>query len=68
MGKVIGPRRSIQFHADEPPALLGGDSVANPVEHLLTALSSCMTTLMVYHSAENNLPIESMESHFQGEP
>ncbi len=59
--------KPFQFDADEPPALLGQDSGANPVEYLLTALSSCMTTSMVYHAAANGLPIESMESKFEGE-
>jgi hypothetical protein len=50
-GQVNSRSVPFQFNADEPPALLGQDSAANPVEYLLTALSSCMTTSMVYHAA-----------------
>src|SRR5579864_2918938 len=39
------------LQADEPAILLGKDTAPNPVEHLLHALASCMTTSMVYHAA-----------------
>lgn len=55
------------FEADEPPALLGGDSGANPVEYLLSALSSCMTTAIVYHAAARGFEIKKLESEFKGE-
>lgn len=58
---------SLQFSADEPPELLGTDTAANPVEHLLTALSSCMTSAIAYLAAAKGYKIESMESHFEGE-
>ena len=32
------------LEADEPPVLLGKDKGPNPVEYLLTALASCVTT------------------------
>lgn len=58
---------TIQFTADEPPELLGTDTAANPVEHLLSALSSCMTSTIAYHAAAHGYKIESMESNFEGE-
>src|SRR5262245_39118624 len=58
---------SLHFEADEPQALLGSDKGANPVEYLLTALSSCMTTSIVYHAAAKGYKIESLESNFEGE-
>lgn len=58
---------SMQFTADEPPELLGTDTGANPVEHLLSALSSCMTTIIAYLAATRGYKIESMESDFEGE-
>jgi uncharacterized OsmC-like protein len=53
--------------ADEPPVLLGEDSAANPVEHLLHALAACLTTSMVYHAAARGIKIQSLESHLEGD-
>lgn len=54
------------LHADEPPVLLGGDQAPNPVQHLLHALASCMTTSMVYHAAARGISIEHIESELDG--
>jgi uncharacterized OsmC-like protein len=53
--------------ADEPPVLLGEDHGANPVEFVLHALASCLTTSMVYHAAARGIKIESIESHLEGD-
>jgi uncharacterized OsmC-like protein len=53
--------------ADEPPILLGKDSGANPVEHLLHALAACLTTSMVYHAAARGIHIEEVESTLEGD-
>jgi uncharacterized OsmC-like protein len=53
--------------ADEPPVLLGKDAAANPVEHLLHALASCLTTSMVYHAAARGIQIEEVESTLEGD-
>jgi len=55
------------LEADEPPVLLGKDSGANPVEHLLHALASCLTTSMVYHAAARGVHIEEVESSLEGD-
>src|SRR6516162_11424952 len=55
------------LEADEPAILLGKDSAANPVEHLLHALASCLTTSMVYHAAARGVQIEEIESTFEGD-
>ncbi len=55
------------LEADEPPVLLGKDSGANPVEHLLHALASCLTTSMVYHAAARGIHIEEVESSLEGD-
>lgn len=61
--------RSVTFEleADEPKILLGHDHAANPVEHLLHSLCSCMTASIVYHSAAKNIEIESLESSLEGD-
>jgi len=55
------------LEADEPGILLGQDLAANPVEHLLHALASCLTTSMVYHAAARGIAIEQIESAFEGD-
>ena len=55
------------LEADEPGVLLGQDSAANPVEHLLHALASCLTTSMVYHAAARGIQILQVESSFEGD-
>ena len=63
----IGREKSFEFVADEPPALLGKDKGANPAEYLLTALSSCMTTSLVYHAAAEGIKVDSVESDYEGD-
>jgi len=53
--------------ADEPPLLLGQDQGPNPVEYLLHALTSCVTTALVYHAAAKGIEIEQLESRTEGE-
>jgi len=55
------------LEADEPPVLLGNDSAANPVEHLLHALAGCLTSSMVYHAAARGIHIEEVESSLEGD-
>lgn len=55
------------LEADEPPVLLGRDTGANPVEHLLHALASCLTTSMVYHAAARGIRIDEVESSLEGD-
>lgn len=66
-GEEISHEKRFELAADEPTVLLGKDQAANPVEHLLAALSSCMTTSMVYHAAADGIKLEELESDFSGE-
>ena len=59
--------KPFSLEADEPAILLGKDMAANPVEYLLHALASCMTTSMVYHAAARGIHIEQVESSFEGD-
>jgi uncharacterized OsmC-like protein len=63
----IAHKQSFHMDADEPPILAGEDSAANPVEHLLHALASCLTTSMVAHAAVRGINIEAMESELEGD-
>jgi uncharacterized OsmC-like protein len=59
--------RPFTLEADEPAILLGKDMAANPVEYLLHALASCLTTSMVYHASARGIHIDAVESSFEGD-
>ena len=63
----IDHEHPFELNADEPPVLLGKGEAANPVEYLLTALSSCMTTSLAYHAAANGIEVEAIESSYEGD-
>ncbi|MBE0536871.1 MAG: OsmC family protein [Phycisphaerae bacterium] len=56
-----------ELDADEPPILAGHDEAPNPVEHLLNALASCVTTSMVAHAAVRGIQIRQVESEVEGD-
>lgn len=60
-------RQVFTMDADEPAILAGNDDGANPVEHLLHALASCLTTSMVAHAAVRGIRIEALESELEGD-
>ena len=60
-------KRTFVLEADEPTMLAGQDSFANPVEQLLCALASCVTTSMVAHAAARGIHIEELESEVEGD-
>lgn len=66
-GKQIQHQAEFTLIADEPDVLLGADRGANPVEHLLHALASCVTTSMVYHAAARGIVIDEIESTLEGD-
>ncbi len=66
-GQEHSRSKSFVLEADEPPVLLGKDSAANPVEHLLHALAGCLTSSMVYHAAARGIHIEEVESSLEGD-
>lgn len=63
----IAHKQTFTMDADEPAILAGGDHGANPVEHLLHALASCLTTSMVAHAAVRGIAIRSVESSLEGD-
>jgi uncharacterized OsmC-like protein len=63
----IAHRKVFTMIADEPPILAGNDDGANPVEHLLHALASCLTTAMVAHAAVRGIRIEAMGCELEGD-
>ena len=63
----IAHAQTFTMDADEPAILAGGDQGANPVEHLLHALASCLTTSIVAHAAVRGIEIEELESELEGD-
>jgi uncharacterized OsmC-like protein len=63
----IDHKQSFELHADEPPILAGQDQAANPVEHLLHALASCVTTSLVAHAAVRGIQLDEVESEIEGD-
>ena len=53
--------------ADEPVVSAGNDSAPNPMEFVLHALASCLTSTMINHAAVQGIEIESVESSLQGD-
>ena len=66
-GQEQSRHKPFVLEADEPPVLLGEDTAANPVEHLLHALASCLTSSMVYHAAARGIQIDEVESSLEGD-
>ena len=56
-----------ELDEDEHQVLLGEDLGPNPVEYLLTALSGCLTSAMVYHAAAKGITIRGVESRLEGD-
>lgn len=67
VGQELSRLKQFVLEADEPSVLLGKDTAANPAEHLLHALASCLTTSMVYHAAARGIHIEEVESSLDGD-
>ena len=59
--------RVFELEEDEHHVLLGEDLGPNPVEYLLTALSGCLTSAMVYHAAAKGITIRGVESRLEGD-
>ncbi len=59
--------QSFVLDADEPPILLGRDNGPNPVEYLITAVTGCVTTAIIYHAAAKGIRIDELESSVDGD-
>lgn len=53
--------------ADQPFFLAGGNTAPNSVEHLLHALTSCLTTTLAYHASVHQIPVGSIETEAEGD-
>lgn len=56
-----------EWTVDEPPALGGQDTGANPVEHLLAALGSCQVITYQVWAAKLGISLDEVEVDLRGE-
>ena len=63
----IPHKQTFKMTADEPAILAGNDDGANPVEHLLHALASCLTTSIVAHAAVRGVHVKKVSSTLEGD-
>jgi len=63
----IAHKQNYDLLADEPPILAGLDDAPNPVEHLLHALASCVTTSLVAHAAVRGIHLDEVEAEIEGD-
>ena len=63
----VAHKEPFELHADEQAILAGQDQGANPVEHLLHALASCVTTSLVAQAAVRGIHLEEVESEIEGD-
>jgi len=59
--------KPFEMSNDEPPVLLGENIGPNPVEYVLTALSGCLTTTLVYYGAVMGVQLDRVESTLEGD-
>lgn len=58
---------SFTLPVDEPVGLLGGNSAANPVEHILAGLASCLVIGISYNAAARGIELEDLQVHLEGD-
>ena len=59
--------RVFEFDADHPAVLVGGDAGATPVEFLLVALSSCLTSGIANIASARGVKLTSIKSTIEGD-
>lgn len=66
-GQTHNRSQPFVYDEDEPPVLLGEDHGANAGEYALAALSSCLSTTLIYHAAAQGIVIDEVESTLSGD-
>src|SRR5215831_17522973 len=66
-GQTHTRSRPFVYDEDEPPVLLGEDQGANAGEYALAALSSCLTSTLIYHAAAQGVVIDEVETTLSGD-
>jgi uncharacterized OsmC-like protein len=67
-GREDTSRKEPMIVAADQPAFLGGtNSAPNSVEHLLHALTSCLTTTLTYHASVQGISLGAIETSAVGD-
>ena len=67
-GREDTNRKQAMFvDADQPAFLVGSSTAPNSVEHLLHALTSCLTTTLTYHASVQGITIGAIETSAEGD-
>jgi uncharacterized OsmC-like protein len=66
-GQTHTRSRPFVYDEDEPPVLLGEDQGANAGEYALVALSSCLTSTLIYYAAAQGVAIDEIETTLSGD-
>jgi uncharacterized OsmC-like protein len=66
-GQTHSRSQPFVYDEDEPPVLLGEDHGANAGEYALAALSSCLSSTLIYHAAAQGVVIDEVESTISGD-
>jgi len=64
--KVDVKARHHELVVDEPKELGGTDQGANPIEHLLAALASCLLIAIKFHAQKRKIRIDEIEVETKG--
>lgn len=59
--------QALTVNADQPAFLAGHNTAPNSVEHLLHALTSCLSTTLVYHASVQGIPLKEVIVAAEGE-
>ena len=66
-GQEMQRARPFTLDCDEPEALLGKDTAASAIEHLLHALAASLTTSIIYHASARRIQIEEIASSIEAD-
>lgn len=67
-GKEVTERDEVLYVDSDQPVFLNGQNTApNAVEHLLNALSSCLTFTLVTHAAVQGIHLDAVETFSEGD-
>lgn len=60
-------REALTVDTDQPAFLAGKNTAPNAVEHLLHALTSCLTTTLVYHASVQGIELAKIDVSAEGD-
>lgn len=66
-GQEMRHEQATDFDADHPKVLTGADNAPTPVEHLLHALASCLTSGLVNIAAARGITLSEVSSTVEGD-